>query len=307
MMQDVDAHPRERVTGPPASQDQRVQRAVQSDQGQQRCDQDGRPAHQDAEQGDQRRESAQPVVPAQVQVARHPAGAKQQGDPRDASMSEVGAKHSRKRPPLQVGALDLRVEPDPRPGVDQAHPELDVLDRGARELLLVESPGVEKRLAANRPQPGPERLRGTGRLMVHVVMEQVPETRDGTRGAGLVIVGAEHPLQRRVALEGGADPSQGVVVHDDVGVDEDEDLGVALARSGVSGGRRPRIRRIGHRDHLVGRLGASADRVQALRQRRRAVGGRDDHADRRGGGGASHCAPTIAVGRLRAVAGKWRR
>src|SRR5919197_539472 len=115
--------------------------------------------------------------------------------PRKSAAREIRVDHRREGPALEVAALDERVEDDPRTAGREPQAELDVLDRRGRIALCIEA---RKRRAADRAEAGPERLRPAGALLVHVVVEEVAETRDERRVGRIVVVGAEERVELRV-------------------------------------------------------------------------------------------------------------
>ena len=58
--------------------------------------------------------------------------------------------------------------------------------------------------------------------MVDVVVEQVAEIRDDAHRTGIVVVGPEHCRKVSVTIEGRPDPDEDVLMHLNVGIDEDE-------------------------------------------------------------------------------------
>jgi hypothetical protein len=66
---------------------------------------------------------------------------------------------------------------------------------------------------------------------MYVVVEQIAEVGDDATCAGIVVVGAENSRDRRIAVEDIPDPGQGILVHFDIRVDEDEDVAARLPRA----------------------------------------------------------------------------
>ena len=234
-----------------AAGEQDVEVAVRAEQHQQRGERGERPAQQYA--GDTRgaRGCAGAVPPAEVQRGgrrRRPRvtgtcrprtglaslpGPQQERHPRHTAAGEVGADHAAQRPRLEVGALDGRVEHDPRAAGDEPGTQVDVFDRRVREAFAVEAARRQERVAADRAQPGPERARRAGSPVVDVVVQQVAERRDGAAGRG-VVVGPEDGGQAGVVRERRADAGERVGVHLDVRVDEHEHVTTRAVRPGVA-------------------------------------------------------------------------
>ena len=110
------------------------------------------------------------------------------------------------------------------PPLESLRAEVDVLDRRKRIALGIEPAGGAKRVRADRPEPGPERRRLAGALLVDVVVQEVPKLRDDARIGRHVVVGAEDRRQRRIRLERRADAGERVGVREHVRVDEDDDV-----------------------------------------------------------------------------------
>ena len=89
-----------------------------------------------------------------------------------------------------------------------------------------------RRGARRRVRSRTSRRSGVG--LVHVVVEQVAESRDRRRHRGRVVVRTEHRGRRGVG-ERGPDPLDRVGVHLDVGVDEHERLVAGPCGAGVAG------------------------------------------------------------------------
>ncbi len=180
-----------------------------------------------------------------------------------------------------MAAADRRVEEQPGPPCVQPHTQLDVLDARLRVALGVEAAGGDELGAPHGSQAGPERLGLTGRAGVDVVMEQVAKARGEAGRRRVVVVGAEDRDQvggEEVPL----DSPEGVLVHLDVGIDEDDHIGFGLVSAGVAGRGGAAVGRVADDDQLVRRSLARLDRGQAARQRGGPVGGRHDRRNRRG-------------------------
>ena len=89
-------------------------------------------------------------------------------------------------------SLNLGVEENAPTLRVETHPELDVLDRCAREARvvtpLVEAAELEEDVAPDRPESGPECLRNPGTLLMDVVVEQVSEVGDDPARVRIVVV-----------------------------------------------------------------------------------------------------------------------
>jgi hypothetical protein len=159
------------------------------------------------------------------------------------------------------------VELDARAVGGHAQPELDVLDRRLAELLGVEAAVLDEGVAANSAESGPERARGSGRALVHVVMQEVAEDRDRPLDVRIVVVGAEDGCEPWIRVESPADFGERVAMREHVGVDEDHRV-----RGGAQHARVPRCGRAGARrlpddDDLVGRVASVRDRGEAALER----------------------------------------
>src|SRR5947199_6199827 len=128
------------------------------------------------------------MPPAEIKGGRTRAAAQEQVDPRGASGREIGADHPGERPPLQMPSLQKWVEDDASAAVQQPHAELDVLDRGTWKALVVEATDCEEGIATNGAKARPEGRGNPRGALVHVVVEEVPELRDGSGWVGIVVV-----------------------------------------------------------------------------------------------------------------------
>ncbi len=210
-----------------------------------------------------------------------------QVDPRHRSMMEVGLHHLSKRPDLEMRSEDRRVEDDLLARSSEADAQVDVLEP---EPLRIESTDRFERFAAHRAEAGPEGADGAGRSLMDVVVQQIAEARDDSRSAWGVIVGAEDGGRLRPRLEQRAQATDRIGMHDDVRVDEDEDV--------AGGDRRALVAReagaragSGLDDDDLGRcVVRRPDRREAGRERLRVVcRGNDqrEHAGARLGGGVA--------------------
>jgi len=176
-----------------------------------------------------------------------------------------------------VRGAQLGVQDDARARGGQPHAELDVLHHRGRVAVDVEAAGGQERVAADGAEPGPERGRLARRGLVHVVVEEVSELRDGPTERRPVVVGAEHCGQAGVGAERLADASERVGVDLDVRVDEHQDLAACHRRAGVA--RRRRAAPGLDHEHLVVRPGRRLDRGHHPLERRRTVRRRHDDAE----------------------------
>src|SRR5206468_6471750 len=119
---------------------------------------------------------------------------------------------------------DRRVEKDSPAVGHQAHPEIDVFDARLGEASLVEAAGREKHVAPESSEAAPEGAGAPLCPLMHVMVEQVPETRDQRFAFRLVVVGAEHADKIRIVSKDLTDPREDVGVDLDVRVDEHENL-----------------------------------------------------------------------------------
>ena len=276
-----------------------------------------------------REQRAQSFAHADVERGAHPV-LLHQARPRVRPLDDVRAQQVREVPGLEVLPLQLRLDPDRMAPLPQPHAQLDVLDRRLGIAFGVEAADAPERVGTNGAAPGPEGLRRALGADVVVAMREVLVLREEVRRCRELVVGAEHrrgPGPRERVPE----HARRVGVHDDVRVDEPEDvapgdLGAAVAgaaraepparrhdaRSGL--GRDPG-RRVGRAvvddDHL-GDLAVEPERDErreAAREHRFAVVDGDDHADRRRGGtsraprgrGIAHCLSPIARSAPRAA------
>ena len=176
-----------------------------------------------------------------------------------------------------------RVEPD-LADARKTDAELDVLDRRRSVPLGIEPPDIEERVAADGAETRPERRRTTRGLLVHVMVQEVAEARNGARRLGRVVVRAEHGDQLRGALERAPDPLERIGVRQHVGVDEDEDVAGCTVRTVVSGGGRSRELALVDDDDFLRRGVRIANCFQGPRERVRAIRGGDDGRQRRAAG-----------------------
>jgi hypothetical protein len=224
LMEDVqrDAHRQLRCSEP--ASEQTIERSVQNEEESEPRDGRSRPARQGGRHQDNGRDCRHAVCSTQVQGGGERASLQRQRDPRDTSIEEVGSHHRPKRPSLEVSSADRRIYLDAATARGESRAQLDVLDRGPRVTLGVESAGVEKCLASHSSQAGPERLDGTCRLDVDVVMKEIAEARDDPGRLGSIVVRAEERVELGVVCESPPDSSEGIGVDQHVGIDEDENL-----------------------------------------------------------------------------------
>ena len=279
MVDGVQADANRRARRPLPADEQRVEAAIEREQRRGAHAGELRPPRRDAPGEPERGERAQPVADAEVERARAAAALEHELRPGNPAAREVRPQYRRERPGLQVPALEERVEGDPRAVRGEPQAELDVLDGGRRVPVGVEAAGGEERLAPDRAEPSPERLRRPGALLVHVVVEEVPEARHEPGIGRVVVVGAEERVEAGVGGEGRAHAREGVPVRFHVGVDEDEEVASRAADALVPGGGRAGcVQGVDH-DYLLRRLLGGPDRSQAARERRRSFGRRDDRRE----------------------------
>lgn len=94
---------------------------------------------------------------------------------------EVRADHLPQRPALEVGSLELRIQPERRTRLGEAHAELDVLDARLRVAIRVESSRTTERVEPYGSEAGPEGRGSAGRALVDEVVEEVPKAGDDIR------------------------------------------------------------------------------------------------------------------------------
>jgi hypothetical protein len=92
---------------------------------------------------------AQAVAPARIEAGGPGAMLEQQHRPWHAAVQDVGDDHVPQAPPLEMGALDIRVEPDPTASRVETQPEVDVLHRRSRKALGVEAVHGQEGVPAN--------------------------------------------------------------------------------------------------------------------------------------------------------------
>ncbi len=215
----------------------------------------------------ERRRGRHAVAPERFSDAARAAALERQRDPRRAARGEVRAHHRAQRPALEVRAACGRVQRDARPGGVQAHAELDVLDRRPREAAVVEAAGGVERLATDRAEAGPERLGGTGRAGVDVVVQEVAKARDELGRGGRGVVGAEDGGETGISRPGAR-------------------AGAAARRDGPRRPRR-RTRRRRHRPRDAGVACGGRAAAARGRARPRPCAARRSARARRGSGQAS--------------------
>src|SRR4029079_10316075 len=111
--------------------------------------------------------------------------------PGNATAAEIGPDHRGEGPALEMLSLDPWIEDDRVAAGMESGSQLDVLDRRRRISPLVESADLLERFGADRAKPRPERRCRPGCLSVHVVVEEVPESRYEVGLGGIVVVGPE--------------------------------------------------------------------------------------------------------------------
>ena len=270
-MQPVQPHPRQSARHAELSDQQCVEGVVEGDEraAERERGPDGPGEHR--ERGERAHHRADPVSPAAVERGGDPPRAELERHPRRPSAGDVRPQHRAERPPLEVGALDRRIEPEPASGHRQPVTQLDVLDRRVGVPGAVEAADLQEVCSAHGPEPAPERLAGPAAVWCTWWWSRLRNIETVPRAVGRVVVGAVQRRELRVVREGRPDPTEGVRVHLDVGIDEDEHVpgcpagaGVAGIRCGEGGGsvddddlvggiRRRRQRRVGKRAGWRGR------------------------------------------------------
>ena len=170
---------------------------------------------------------AQPLGRLDVEVGLDRPAPLDQEHPGDAAAEDVGADHLAERPPLQVRRQDVAGQNDAVAGAGQAIAQLDVLDRRPGVEPRVEAAEIEEDLAADHPAAGPEGVRGAGvvveiPLLVHVMVQQVPELADDPGCRRLVVIRAEEGGERGVGEEPRHAAGEGAGVDGHVGVEEED-------------------------------------------------------------------------------------
>jgi hypothetical protein len=201
--------------------------------------------------------------------------------PGRASTKKIGAHHARERPALEMLSLDRRVENDPLAARSEAHPQFDVLDAWRGVALLIEATCGKKFVAPDRPQSGPERVHGSSTRLMDMVVEKVTEAGNQSVGTRIVVIGAEYRNELGVSLQRPAKPSECIRMDLDVGVEEDEHIGLGSMRAFVPRACRAQTSRLLHENDLLGWVVGTMDRVQAPPQRRSEVSGWNHDAERR--------------------------
>jgi hypothetical protein len=239
-----------------------------------------------------------PVPPAQIQSSRARATTQEQHHPGNASSGEVGVDHPGQRPPLQMLPLQDRVEDDAAASVDEPHAQIDVLDRRAREALLIEAADRDEFIPTDCAQSRPEGGRRASRHLVDVVVEEVPEVRNDAACARIVVVRPEERCQRGIGRKRSLDPRERVGMHRDIGVDEHDHVPARAFGPGVPRRCRPRAAWSVDDDELLRRVDGGFDRLDALGESRGRIRCRYDDGER---SHAANCRTNDALQPLRAV------
>lgn len=247
---------------PPSAQEKGIEAGVQQQEQPQRGTRGAGATKCERAHQRNRCERAEPVSPAEVEPGRGSSGPEKQRHPGHSAAMEVRADHLPKRPTLEVGPLNLGIEPELRPGVGEPHAELDVFDARLGVATRIEAAGPAECVEPNRPEAGPEGRGPTWRALVDEVVQQVPEARDGSRRLGRVVVRAEERHEVGVTFERRADPPERVSVRQDVCVHEHEDVSFGLCSAFVAGGGGTRSRGVVHHDHLLRWIVGCPDRGQ---------------------------------------------
>ena len=164
VMDDVEANAGDRLRRTASAREQAVERSIQRHERRERGRGDSRPAGDRSGDGGDRERRAETMPPGEVELGRRMPLPGEQTDPWDAAVEDVGTHHVHEAPRLEVRALELGVEPNPRAARCQPGTELDVLDRRPRIPVGVETPGVEEQLATNGAEPRPEAAHGPAAL-----------------------------------------------------------------------------------------------------------------------------------------------
>lgn len=121
-----------------------------------------------------------------------------------------------------MGDLQAGIHPDATADVGQAVAEFDVFDRGMVVDLFVEATEPQERLPTHRTAGTPERGGVGPDPLVVMVVQQVLVARQHVAGGRLVVVAPDQCLQFGIGREGRANPVDGVGMHDDVGIHEQQ-------------------------------------------------------------------------------------
>src|SRR5215218_4070204 len=103
--------------------------------------------------------------------------------PWHAAPEQVRLRHARQRPVLEVLAENRRIESHATSLRVEAHPELDVLHRGLWKPLFVKSAERQEDVTPDGTETSPEGRRGSGALLMDMMVEEVPEVGDHSTGA----------------------------------------------------------------------------------------------------------------------------
>ncbi len=127
-----------------------------------------------------------------------------------------------------MGRQDVASQHNTVAGPGEAIPQLDVFNGRAGISVRVEPAVLEKEGAAHGTATRPEGVhspnsRVESSLLVHEMVEQVAVSADDAASGWRIVVRTEERSQRRVAVEPGCSPSQGVGMDCDVGVEEEQE------------------------------------------------------------------------------------
>ena len=221
------------------------------------------------------RRGAGAATPTEVERGRRRPLVEQQANPWDTTAQEIRSRHAPERPALEMFPLKCGIKDDAAARGDEAHAEIDVFHGGLGKAELVEPTKPEEAVSADRPEAGPERRRGTGALLMNVVVKEVAKVGDHPVGRRIVVVRAKDRVEIRVSLERPPDAHESVRVDFDIGVDEDKDIAMRLTGAEISGLTRAGGRWRFDDDQLLGGLDACLDRGEATFKRLWRVGRRD--------------------------------
>src|SRR5689334_24814731 len=130
--------------------------------------------------------------------------------------------------------LNGGIEHQAAAGFMQAHAEFDVFN-GRLVIGFGESTQFFEASSAHASASGPEGGDFSGRTMVYVRMEQISKGSYYASDFGMQIVGSHQRIQREIAPESLRNALQGIAVHGDIHIEEDQHVADGGARGGVSG------------------------------------------------------------------------
>jgi hypothetical protein len=139
--------------------------------------------------------------------------------------------------------LEGFVQDDPMASLAEAVPKLNILNRGPRELLLVETTHLVEHRTADCAAPSPKGRSLRVAVLMHEVVEKVPILRDYTFGPGDGIIRAENGGHIRMLLERFSYAPYCFWSDDNVRVHEEQDVALGVASPVVAHGGRTRVLR----------------------------------------------------------------